>query len=113
MLKCPTVDTELMSQHLLCGLHYVPTAAVVHVRPFLRLLTEAHRLIRAFGELTVKRRHEGVCRSRPVTVRMTCISMVTAVTHVAVTLQHTQNENTKIWSRVETLNRQRTVALLV
>lgn len=103
-----------MSHHLLCGLHYVPTAAVVHVRPFLRLLTEAHRLIRAFGELTEKRCHEGVRRSRPVTVGMTCMSVVTAVTHVAMTLlQQTQNENTKIWSRVETLNRQRTVALLV
>lgn len=90
MLKCPSVGTGLMSHHLLCGLHYIPTAAVVHVRPFLRLLTEVHRLIRAFAELTMKRHHEGVRRSRPVTVRMTCMSMVTVVLLVAVTLQQTE-----------------------
>lgn len=77
-----------LSHHLLCGLHYVPAAAVVHVRPF--LLAEVHYLLWALG----KSRHEGMRRSRPVTVRVTRVSMVTTVTHVAVTLQHKQHANT-------------------
>lgn len=91
--------------YLLCCLHYVPTAAVVHVRPFLRLLTEVHRLIRAFAELSVKTCHEGVRRSRPVTVRMTSMSVVTA-------LQHVDTKETQIWSKTvhkESLNGQRAV----
>lgn len=93
------------SHHLLRGLHDVPAAAVVHVWPFLRLLAEVHRLLCAFG----KRRHEGVRRARPVTVRMTRVSMVTAVT-----LQHIQHANTELVQRnVGTLNRKPTVAVLV
>ena len=85
-----------MFHHLLRCLHNVPAAAVIHVRPFLRLLTEAHHRVGAFAKLSVKSRHEGVRRSRPVAVRMTSVSVVTAVTHVAVTLQHIRHVNSQI-----------------
>lgn len=82
-------DSVLVSNNLLCGFHDVPAAAVLHVRPFLRLLSEVH-LIGAFPKLTLEGRHEGVCRSWPVTVGRTRMSVVAAVAHVAVavTLQH-------------------------
>lgn len=66
-----------MAHHSLGGLHDVPAAAVVHVRPFLRLLTEIHHLICAFA---VKTAHEGVCRSWPGTVTVTPMSVVAVVT---------------------------------
>lgn len=63
--------------HSLRGLHYVPAAAVVHVGPFLRLLIETHHLI---STIAVKVGGEGVCRPRPVTVRVAPVSVVTVVT---------------------------------
>lgn len=66
-----------MSHHSLGGLHYVPAAAVVHVGPFLRLLTQIHHLI---GTFAVKIAHESVCRSWPVTVGVAPMSVVTVVT---------------------------------
>lgn len=75
-----------MFLNLLSCLHYVPAAAVIHVRPSLWLLTDVHRLIRVLGELSMKTCHEGVRCSRPVAVRMTSMSVLTAVMHVAVTL---------------------------
>lgn len=72
----------LLIQHSLWCLHYVPAAAVVHVWPFLRLLTETHHLI---GTFAVKVSHESLRRPWPVTVRVTPMPVVTVVT-----LQHTQ-----------------------
>lgn len=116
MLKFPSVDTEPMSHHLLCGLHYVPTTAVVQMRSFLRLLTEVNCLIHAFAELTVKGHHERVRHSRP--VRMACMSVVTVVMQVAVTLQQPEwNHWSIMWSMWKLESpvscRQKTVALII
>lgn len=68
---------EKRSRHSLRGLHDVPAAAVLHVGPFPRLLTEIHHLICTFA---VKIAHEGVCRSWPVAVGVAPMSVVTVVT---------------------------------
>ena len=82
-------DSRVVSKNLLCSLHDVPAAAVLHEWPFLWLLSEVH-LIGAFPKLTLEARHEGVRRPRPVTVGGTPVSVVAAVAHVAVTLQRAQ-----------------------
>lgn len=109
-MTCVNQFTVLMSQCLLCCLDYVPTAAVIHVWPFLCLLTGIHCLICVFAKLSMKTRHVAVhqpaicCRSRPMTVRVTSVSMMTAITHVAVTLQNKQFQIRSAMVRLECWN---------